>query len=80
MKSTKERIAECTNIRKQLSSLGILSVPKVAETLRTHMNDYVTYGTSQTFTIRDADTLRGNSIKIILTSNEHKQSGITLIK
>jgi hypothetical protein len=80
MKAVEERIAECTNIRKQLGSLGILTVPKVADQLRRHMNEYVTNGTSQTFTIKNIDDLPDHSIKITLTSSVNKQSGVVLIR
>lgn len=77
MKSLQERIAECMNIRRQIESLGILVCPEISKTLSQHMNAFISNETSQTFNIRATNMV---TLKIVLTCNDKKQSGVYFIK
>lgn len=75
MKNQQQRIEECINIRKQLSSIGGLLNDTTRGQITQHMNEYIRNGTS--FTKR-FNLDKNNDIKLVLTSSEEKQSGILL--
>jgi hypothetical protein len=78
MKSLDDRIQECINIRKQLESMGLLTIHTIKEIITEHMNNYIKDGISETFkfTIPNDKTV----FKIVLTSDDNKKSGVTIIK
>jgi len=78
MKEIDDRIQECINIRKQLESMGILTLFTVRELLTKHMNIFITEGESQHFKLKIPNSKM--IFDISLTTIENKKSGITLLK
>jgi hypothetical protein len=78
-KTVDTRIAECVNIRRQLQSLGILTIPDISAKLTKRMNEFVSSGISQSFKLIIPDD-PGTYVHVILSSNPAKQSGVSLVK
>jgi hypothetical protein len=77
MKTQPQRLQECIQIRTQLQSLGVLSIPHIADTLKKNMNAFVTTGDSCSFRLNMDE--KGVYFEVILTSNENKKSGVRMI-
>jgi len=77
MKSVEVRIQECMQIRGQLQSMGVLSIPHLAEKLKAKMNSFIKTGESSTFNL--SLDQKGTTFQIILTSSENKKSGVRMI-
>jgi hypothetical protein len=75
MKSLEERITEVMNIRLQLQSLGLLSVPIIQEQLKRYTNTFVKEALPQTFLLKES----GYHVKVQLSINPQRKSGITLL-
>ena len=75
MKSLQVRLEECSAIKKQLTSMGILVLPENKTLTTEKMNRYIREGSGESFVI----AIDGVKFQIVLTSSEHKQSGITMI-
>ncbi len=75
-KSTELRLRECADIRNRLRSLGLLTLPEVAQELKTRMNAFVSGGGSDAFVLR-VEELR---MRIILAARARRQSGVELLQ
>ena len=75
MKSLEERITEAMNIRLQLQTLGLLTVPHITETLKQHTNAFVKEAQSQTFMLKEKQIV----VKVQLSTSSNKKSGLTLL-
>jgi len=75
MKSLEQRLNECFTIRKQLETMGVFIVPENNTIVSVNMNRFIKEASSETFNI-EAD---GHKFQILLTTNEHKKSGVTVL-
>jgi hypothetical protein len=75
MKSLEQRLKECFAIKKQLEAVGVLVLPENNSIVSTHMNRFIKEATSETFYIEAG----AHKLQIILTINEHKKSGVTVM-
>ena len=75
IKSLEERITEVMNIRLQLQSLGLLSVPIIQEQLKRHTNAFVKEAQPQTFLLKES----GYHLKVQLSVTPQRKSGVTLL-
>jgi hypothetical protein len=75
MKSLEQRLKECFTIKKQLEGIGVLVIPENNTIVSTHMNRFIKEATSETFSIEAG----AHRLQIILTINEHKKSGVTVM-
>lgn len=76
-KSETDRIQESIEIRKQLSKLGATLCDTAKKRLSKSTNDYIKTGEAQTVSLRIDER---HNVRILLTPNENKKSGITLEK
>lgn len=73
MKTEDERIQECIQIRKQLTSIGAMMLDENREKLKNEMKKFVYSGQSTRFSLNLID-----KAKAIIELKSSKKSGITL--
>ncbi len=75
-KDISTRVEECININTQLKAFGIFVIEDLQEKCKTHMNEFVKNGASQTFVLHIQNTM--TSFQVNLVSNANKQSGVVM--
>ena len=75
MKSLEQRLKECFTIKKQLQAVGVFVLPENNTIVSTHMNRFIKDASSETFHIEAG----AHRFQIILTVNENKKSGVTMM-
>lgn len=80
MKPISVRVAECIQIRSQLQSMGVFTIPENSDRTSAAMNAFLTQSLSSEFTLAIPDSKSKTVFCVTLTTNPHRQSGLTMTK
>jgi len=80
MKPISVRVSECIQIRSQLQSMGVFTIPENSDIASHAMNEFLTQGLSSEFTLTIPDSKQKTMFRVSLTTDPRRQSGVTMVK